>query len=185
MSMPKLTATDVTQEVKSYVNAYLMQRTIAEVTRDKVNTIETEILTECPLMVSDEWSERGRLDGPITDPKHTYLCDKGPELEDYYLETNKRLRDAGIKPDEMPDTHCPALVAEHDLIKIERLLLGAAAVMLKLGIDGKELNQQLMCSGMKQRQKFIDLLVGLVVNMPGYINPLTHKPIEIKLHVAM
>lgn len=148
-----------THEVKSYVRAYLLARTHAQLTRARVNATYREILTECPVYATDT----GR---PILDPGHLYLSDSEAHVRDAYDEADKRLRAAGVKPANMPVDHCPALVAEHLQINIERQLIEAAGRPLGITNDG------LLSLGLDDRQKFIDLVVGLIVNQPDFTSPL-------------
>lgn len=154
-----------TQEVKSYVNAYLMAQIRAETIREKVNVIQRDILSESPLSPG-ELAAKCKHTEPITDPKYIYLCDDQAQLADYFAEASKREREAGLKPDEMPDEHCPALVAEHFQTEVENMLIKAAGK--PLGID--HLYGEL-------RKRFLDLVVRLVVNLPDFRNPLTGQPV--------
>ena len=174
--MEKMTAKDVTQSVKTSVSAYLMARAYAETMRERVDKIESAILVECPLP-NDLEQKRGLAARQITDPNHVYLCTNDDYLQDYFQETDKRLREAGYKPDDMSKDHCPALVAEHLQTETEWILLDCASDMMKMGLDGQELNHRLLCKGMDKRQEFIDLVVGLVVNLPDFKNPLVHNDI--------
>jgi hypothetical protein len=144
------------------VNAYLMARAYAETMRSRVDEVQRAVLAECPLDMDPQWIER-RGDEKITEPSLTYLA-VASGLKDYWAECNKRERELGIKPDDMPDEHCPALVAEHLQVQTEWLLLecGWAAIDVDGSPDGwKRLYGE-------QRKKFIDLLCGLVVNHPKY-----------------
>lgn len=167
-----LTRADVTPAVKAAVKAYLMARARAEVIRAEVDKIERAILAECPLTNGLE-QEHGEPPRKITDPKHVYLCTDEALTSDYYAECNHRERKAGLKPADMPDTHCPALCAEHLVTQAEWAIETAAAVMLGLPFDGRELNGRLLSLGLEARHKFIDLVVGLVVNLPDFKNPVT------------
>lgn len=169
--MGKMTTKDVTLAVKSSVNAYLMARAYAETMRDCVDKIQSDILAECPLS-NDLEQKRGLAARQITDPKQAYLCTNEDWLQDYYQETDKRLREARRKPDDMPINHCPALVAECLQTDTEWILLDCASDMLAMDFDGQELNHRLLCKGLDKRQEFIDLVVGLVVNLPDFKNPL-------------
>jgi len=162
---------DVTQAVKSSVNAYLMARAYAETMRAAVDKIDREILEECPL-TNDLEIRHDRPAGSVTDPKYTYLCENEDLMDDYYQESDKRLRAANLKPSSMPFDHCPALVAEHLQIQTQWLLIESAAEMM--GIENPEnFNNDLLCNGLDTHKKFIDLVVGLVVNLPNFKNPLT------------
>jgi hypothetical protein len=164
--MPKT----IPQSLKSAVSAYLVSRGFAETVREKVDQIDRAILAECPLKLAPRWKERGtNLPELITEPKYTYLCDDSDQLADFYQERHNRQRQQGIKPESMPFEHCPALVAEHNLVKCEHLVIEAAAQML-----GEKLftPQKLICAGLDKYQQFIDLSVRLVVNLPDFKSPL-------------
>lgn len=146
------------------VNAYFMARTYAELMRERVDEVQRAILAECPLNMEPQWIER-RGDEKITDPSLTYLAVESG-LKDYWAECNKQERELGIKPADMPDENCPALVAEHVQRQAEWLLLecGWAAIQ-KDDPDGWKLLYG------DNRKRFIDLLCGLVVNHPKYERP--------------
>ncbi len=156
----------LTPEVKSCVNAYLMERAYAETMRDKVDKIHRDILTQCPIYADVHGHSQ-----QIFESKDLYLCGNDALCQDFYEEADKRLRAAKLKPDDMPASHCPALVAEHLQVKCEWMLIDAAGKPFGITADN------IMCSkdGLGNRQKFIDLVVGLVVNAPGFKNPLTGK----------
>ena len=165
----QLTQKNVTPGVKSAVNSYLLARAYAETMREAVDKIQRQALEEAPLKNGFERFEINK----ITDPKQAYLCTDENQLKDYYAECDSRERQAKLKPPDMPFDHCPALVAEHLQVQTEWLICENAAEMLGLEFEGKELNNRLLCLGLEKRQRFIDLVVGLVVNLPGFKSPLT------------
>lgn len=167
----KLTKKDITQDVKTSVKTYLITRAHAETMRDAVDKVEREILKECPLTNGLD-IKHGRPIMAIVNPKDTYRCTDEDMLQDYYEETGKRLREAGLKPAAMEKDYCPALVAEDIQRTTERLILDSAAEMMGMEFDGKELNHRLLCAGLEKHQKFIDLIVGLVINLPDFKNPI-------------
>lgn len=154
----------VTPEVKSLVNAYLLQRAFAETLREKVDAVYREILTEIPV-----YADTYGRDRQILKSGDLYLCSDDVLCEKIYAEGNKRLRALKLKPDDMPDGYCPALVAEDQQVKVETALIDAAGA--KIGID----SHKLLCAGLKTRQEFIDLVVKLVISLPGFKNPLTGR----------
>lgn len=164
----------VTQAVKSAVNAYLMARAYAEVQRKKVNVIEIEILNSASYYADPELTTRRNAPERITNPKLTYLLKENESIE-YLLDVKQALIKNGydIKPTKGQPEHfynCPALTAEHLQSKTEWILIDAAAEML--GENGN-FRHQLLCAGLDKYREFIDLTVRLVVNMPGFKNPLT------------
>ena len=168
----KLTEESITPGVKSSVNAYLMARARAEVMTEKVDAVYEDILTETPLYADLEM--RGH-DEPfqILKPKDMYLSTDEDFCAEVYAEANKRLREMGLKPDDMPDGHCPALVAQNLQRDCEWLIIDNAAEML--GYDGKELHHKLLCAGLEKYHQFIDLVCKLVVNLPDFENPLKRR----------
>ena len=160
-----MTARDVTPEVKTAVSAYLLARAFAKAKREQVDEVKRAILAECPLTNGAE-QEHGDPPRDITDPDLVYLCTDDDLLADFYAETHKRLLAAGIKPADMPLTHCPALVAESLRIKTAWALIDAGFRMLGEPVEnGRHLYG-------KNRAKFLDLIVGLVVNLPDFKSPL-------------
>lgn len=161
----------IPQDVKSAVSAYLMARTFAEVTREKVDAIHLAILQEAPIYANCD-HEDGH---PILESKDLYLADdQEDEIKDFYKKGDKRLRAAGLKPAEMEEDFCPALVAECLQRDTERLVIHAGAEMVGKP-NGKDFANGLLCLGLEQYQRFVDLTVGMVVNSPGFKSPLTGK----------
>lgn len=152
--------TVVTHEVKALVSAYLLARAYAELTRERVNTIYREILTQCPVYAD-------RTGDQIFSPDKLYLCSDDALVRDARDEANKRERASGIKPADMPDDYCPALVAESLLSDVESCLIDASGAAF--GIT----NKKVLCArdGLAKRQKWIDLVVGLVVRQPDFRGP--------------
>jgi hypothetical protein len=156
----------ITPEVKSYVNAYLMARAFAETMRAKVDAIHREILTQCPIYADVHGHTQ-----QIFESKDLYLCSNDALCQEFYEEADKRLRSAKLKPDDMPVTHCPALVAEYLQTKCEWALIETAGKPFGITNNGLLASKD----GLKNRQQFIDLTVRLIVSTPGFKNPLTGK----------
>ena len=177
-----MTAKDITPEVKSAVNTYLLARAYAEVQREKVDAIERRILQSEVWHEATEWSQMLHTEQRrITEPKDTFLL-SDQDSKRYLLMVRAELEKAGYEIESTPGSEphsyfCPALTAEHEQTKAEWLILGHAAKMMKMGFDGQELNSRLLCmkNGLEQREQFIDLVVKLVVNAPDFKNPLV-KP---------
>jgi len=163
----------VTQAVKSSVNAYLMARAYAETMREKVDEVYKETLDIFPLYTDLE-RRGGDKTQRIYNPGRMYLSKDDETCKDVYADVNFQLRKKGIKPDSMPDGHCPALTAEHIVVKTKHLLIDSMAEMLG---EDDDFQHKLLCAGLDKYQEFIDLAVRLVVNMPGFKNPLTKEEI--------
>lgn len=168
-----ITKSNITPALKTIVNAVLIAKASAKLMRSEVDKIQRAVLQECPLNLADEWKARGRADRPlkITEPKDTYLSNDA-EFADYSAECSKRERAAGLKPESMPEDHCPALVAEDIERQAVALLIDEAAASLGLDMSGADLRQKLFCLGLDQYNRFVDLVIGLVVNSPDFKNPL-------------
>jgi hypothetical protein len=172
-----LSPADVTPAVKSAASAVLMARAYAQSMRKQVNAIETAILAECPLFVADIKSDAPTPER-ITDPAYVWMTDlDSPQYHEHLAETNRRLRAAGLKPDDMADAHCPALIAESIQRDAVHILIHAAAEMMDTG-SGNDFCHKLLCSGMPKYCYFVDLLCKLVVNLPDFRNPLTGKTVR-------
>ena len=158
----------LTPGVKSAVRAYLMARAYAETMREKVDEVYREILTECPVY-ADQFGHTEQ----ILNSKDLYLCSDDTLCQDAFEIANHRLRAVGLKPDNMPDSHCPALVAENIQMEAEQLVIDNMAEAL--GQEGKkpgDFRHRLICSGLDKYHQFIDLACKLVINAPGFEPPL-------------
>ena len=154
-----------TPTVKKLVASWLLAKTHAEIMREKVDNVYREILEEIPLYDDKDFgSERTRGSGDrITDQKHFYLSSDESSVQKCWDEADKRLRDIGLKPESMPAEYCPALVSEHEVLKIEWLLLETTAT--PIGISWKSLYGE-------KREKWLNLVVGAIVILPDFTNPL-------------
>ena len=129
---------------------YCALKVMAENIRAEVDKVQRRLLLEeCPLFKDLDGG------GRIIDPKDYWLCQDEAACKAYYAAQNRELRAAGIKPDEMDDKKCPALVAEHDVIKARRAIVDALAPLV--AIDPQRLY------GEKEEQ-FFELALGLILN---------------------
>lgn len=159
-----LKPSDVTTELIMAVYTYVGKRAIAETMRAEVDKVTTQLLTDIEL-----YSEGNnyRSSKRIFNPSDTWLCRDDEVMETFYTEIDNRLKEVGLKPDDMERDFCPALVAEHEQIKAEWQMLTEVAKMLELDMTGNDLNNQLLCQkdGLNKRREFIDMTVGLVLNL--------------------
>jgi len=164
-----LTRNDVTQELIDLVTEYLARRVIAEVTRQEVDAVQRDVLQDIVVMSTAREHPHGRSlpSKRITDPDLTYLCRDESAMTTYYQAIDTKLREAGIKPDDMELDYCPALVAECNQVEAEWAILDEAAKMLDIHTGKGELNSGLLCckNGLETRQEFIDLTVSLVLSL--------------------
>lgn len=174
----KLTQEDVSPGLRSSVNAYLMARARAEVIGERVEAVYKEVLEIHPLYADLEAERKGNGEPKrIFESKMMYLSTDEETVKEVYAEANATLLDRGIKPPNMPEDHCPACVAEVLQTKAEHLIIENAAEMLKVGIDAEQFRHKLLCLGLDEYRRFINLCVGLVVNLPDYKNPITGEVI--------
>ncbi len=165
----------ITNAVKSAVNAYLMARTLAECEREKVDALAHEILKTGIYHADLKFVKRGiSTNERITDPDKAWMLE-AEEHHDYLIDLRKAMQDAGYTIKSIPGEpeysyNCPALTAESMQRDAEHLIIDAMAEMLG---ESKELGHNLICAGLDKYHQFIGLAVKMVVNMPGFKNPLT------------
>lgn len=160
----------ITPEVKAAVNAVLVATTYAQTVRAEVDKIERGVLEECPLHFSKKIRREAGDEKVITEPSRAWMGDEA-EFLDFCQESSKRERAAGIKPPEMPDEHCPALVAECIVRDAEHLLIECTASMLGVDDSPADFINRLLCQGMETYRKFIDLAIRMVVASPDFKKP--------------
>jgi len=152
----------------------------AQVWRERIDTMERDILKRedgSPMFrTAEEHLKHGHKEEWITDPKWAWLMSKD-DFDEYYAECQFRIKNNGWQIAGECEGHCPALVAEHLQTQAEWALILAAEEFFP-GVT----NDKLLCGtqdtlGLECRQKYLDLLVKLVVNAPGYRNPLTKQAV--------
>jgi hypothetical protein len=159
----KLTPADITPAVKHAVRAYLLARAHAELQREKMEAVDRELLAAREWHTAAEWLKgRGgdRLTPTITDPDRIYLMDDSEAVE-YYALRQARVDAMGL---DLPPDCCPALMAEELERKAARLVVETSAEMV--GEDEKFI-ERLYCR-LVHTNRWVDLIVGLVVNLPDF-----------------
>lgn len=168
--MRKLTQQDITPEIKQAVSAYLMARVYAETMRAEVDKIETAVLEESEYLVKPEWCKRyGEKKIRVLKPSDSYLMEES-DYKDFWAESVKRMKAAGLdrhlpKGETMEAGYCPALVAEELQRVAARLIVEVAEPLTGVSVD------KITCH-LDLYRKYVDLWVGLVVNLPDFENPL-------------
>jgi len=162
--------------VISAVNAYLMARAYAETMKEAVDAVYLEVLTDLPLYTDKAPGRRGGTARQILTQGDMYLSSNEAGIEQTYSEVNHILRERGIKPDDMPDGHCPYLTADHLQTQAEWLVIDCGAEWLEIE-NHKDFRHKLLCNGLDKYHQFTDLIVKMVVSQPGYKNPLTGKAV--------
>lgn len=164
----------ITQGLKSAVNAYLMARTLAECEREKIDRLALKILETTTYRTAPDLIEKRHASERITDPGKAWMM-KTEEHHDYLIALRNALQKAGYKiksnqGDPAYSYCCPALVAESLQKDTEHLIVDTVAEMIG---ESKDFGHNLICLGLDKYYQFIDLAVRMVVNAPGFKNPLT------------
>jgi len=120
----------------------------AAVLREAVDKIKKVILAEMQLKDED-----GNI---VLNPDASWTIEPEEDLLLFHSKLQKCVRQQIQGANELPDDHCPALVAESDLRDAENDLLRAICPFV--GADPK----QVMVAKSELRQKFIDLTLKLV-----------------------
>jgi hypothetical protein len=151
-------------DLQSGVSAVLLARCYAEAMREQVDAVYTDLLTNQYEFYSrrEEWAGERRR---ITENKHTYLL-TDDDYKELALQVDFELREKGIKPESMQFEYCPALVAEDIQRTAERTLFEIAE-------DFTKIKPNQVALSLERYRKYLDLLLGLGVNLPGFKNPLT------------
>ena len=130
-------------------------REAAKKERARVDAYARALLAEKVYMVRKEFREGRRAgDARITEPNRAYLMDDREFLE-FDAKMQAFHRADGYT---QPDGHCPALIAERICTETEWALIEEAG--RHFGIT----NDDLLCSGLETRAKFINLVVGMADN---------------------
>jgi len=150
----KLQAARVAKALTPHVNTLLLATTLAKMERERVDKIERRVLADM---------------GLNCEPKHVYqLADSTTNV--YYARLNAIHLANGFA--DAAKGHCPACCAEHLQVQAEWSLIEAAREFWP-----DTTNDRLLCGvkglgGLETRRKYLDLLIGLCVNAPGYRKPL-------------
>lgn len=153
--MKNVDALTLVKAVRKHVDELLVATAVAQVERERVDAIQRKVLAE------NQYSDGSVR---ITEPRDSWHMDD-ESSKAYYAELNAIHLAAGFE--RAADGYCPALCAEQRQIECEWALIGAAHKYT--GIT----NNQLLCGtdekcGLEFRKEYLDLLIGLVVNSPGY-----------------
>ena len=166
MNQAKL-AREMARGLVPQVNTYIMARAVAEVERETCDAIQRKILAEKEYFVAERF-RRLKTPDRVTEPKLAYLMGDADAAE-YYAALDAAYKATGYA---LEPGNCPALMAEYVQTQAEWALIEAAQEWFP-DID----NNKLLCgtggkgNGLETRQEYIDLLVKLVVNFPGYEAP--------------
>ena len=174
MEATKENAAKVAEALKTFVDVVLVATAYARTQREKCDFIQRRVLSEGVYSYANKY--RAERFGRITDPRFAWMM---PDFDfaNYWSRVDAEYRRAGMKIERPGE--CPALVGETLQIDAENALIGAAATFLP-----NMTNDRLLCGregedGLSLRRRWLDLLIGLVVNVPGgYVSPLKRTAAE-------
>lgn len=149
-----------TPEIQDAVSAYLLARAAAEVLRPKVDAVFEEVLARIPVYATRDDKHR------VLNHNELYLVGDDAACMNIYKQVDTRCKQSGIKPVDMPEEICPALVAETRQREAETLIVEVAGK--PLDIDKHKLTQR---GHLDDYFKFIDLVVKLTLATPDYVPP--------------
>lgn len=144
----------VAKALQSNVNTLLLATAYAQLERERVDKIQRRVLADMGLN--------------CTPDKVYQLADSS--AKPYYDRLNEIHLAAGFE--RAAEGCCPALCAETLQLEAEWALIEAAQEFFPDVTNDKLLCGTKELHGLECRQKYIDLLIGLVVNAPGYRSPL-------------
>jgi hypothetical protein len=156
MEATKKNADKVYKAIRGNVETLLIAKAFAMAERERVDAIERQVLAE-QLYYAD--GER------VTDPKKSYRMDE-TTFAAYYAKVQAIHVKNGYA--DAANGYCPALVAEDLQRKAEHALIE----QVREFFPNVTVNSLLCCAnGLERYKKFIDLLIGLVVNHPTFKAP--------------
>lgn len=162
----KAKARKLADAVRPFVDTLLLATATAELERERVDKIQRKVLAES-VYVGATRDDSGAT-FRVTEPKDSWQMTTADSAK--YLSTLDAIHLAeGFA--KAADGYCPALTAENLKLKAEWALITAAEPFFDIT------NGQLVSAGKGKRAKYLELLIGLVVNMPGYRSPLKGKAI--------
>ncbi len=149
-------------QLHNAVNTYLMAKAYVQTWRERVDPIQRDTLKLIGAVYADKHS---RKTGPITDPKDSWLMSDEQHRE-WCDELDHEYRSRGWLTDADARGVCPAL-------KVEELERQAARAVLMLAAQYVEALEPdgLICSGMKNYRKGLEIVCGLIVNHSTYRKP--------------
>jgi len=165
--------TTITPAVKASVTAYLLARTYAEVEKDRTDKICRDILTTAPYYSEGRFGDPARR---IINPDEAWRLSE-VDHTDYLLYERHKLEEVGYKINDPPGTSYkhPALTARSLQRDAELLIITTTLEMLGKDINPKEFSNSLLSDpkghGLERRQKWIDLVVKMVLALPDYTPP--------------
>lgn len=168
MEATKEKAAHVAKELTHGVNVVLLAMTHAQLERERVDVIERNVLSEQIYhghhRTRNDQGRTGSNQFRVIEPRDSWLMDD-QSAGAYHARLDGIHVAAGFE--KAKDGYCPALRAESLETEAENALIAEAEQFFP-GVT----NNGLICDprgkGMERRKKYLDLIIGLVVNAPGY-----------------
>jgi len=148
------------------VNTFLLAKAYAQAERAVIDKMQRDILNGSEFHIKAEY-RRANEPSRITDPKLAYLMSDS-KFAVYHAECQRRIIAMGY---DVPQDHCPALIAERLQTEAEHAVIEASAPLtgLKDGVHA------LLCNGLDKYHQYVDLCVKMVMSLPGYVAPKLQK----------
>lgn len=145
------------------VNAVLLAQAVADVERERVDKIQRRLLSEAVYMgARPSFAVPDGAPFRVTEPKYSWLMED-EDAARYYAALDAAYAAAGY---ELEPGYCPALMAENAQCQAENAMIVAAGKWFPEFVD--EGTPRVYG---EKRDKLVELLIGLVVNAPGYVAP--------------
>lgn len=129
--------------------ALLLSRAFAQCERERVDAYIRPVFDRFEFW-NDLEAKHGMERKRITEPKDLYLSEDEEQAKEFYAACDKAHREHGFTG---PEGHCPALTAEHNVIKAEWALMRCGHSLTGLGEEPNLYGEN--------RKKYLDLLVSI------------------------
>ncbi len=144
----------VTKDMKEAAVALIACKAFEKTIRPIVEGYQRDILNRHQWHISSEWVDKGLNDEIILDPERAYeLNDEDAAV--YYAELEIEREKSGLYVKE--SGYCPLLVAKHEIIEAENILIETFASQTGINCD--------MIYNLETRREYIDLCLGLVMSI--------------------
>lgn len=159
----------MSKALRPYVDTVLLSMAHSQLWREQVDAMERDILTADTYYTDPRWVKKDAEPERITDPKQAYLL-RDEDFATYYAECQRRIKAAGWPVTR--DGNCPALEAESLQMEAEHALIEAAREWFPNASLERLTQGTANKNGLETLKEYLDLLIKLVVNAPGYVSPL-------------
>ena len=146
----------LTPAIIQLVQEMIMLQAKAEVLEEKKAAIGARILQEIPTFDELDLGGKRECGERILDWDRAWMTDDA-QAAVLFARMNLEMRAAGLKPADMADDMCPALVAKYDLTKARSKLVEATAPLF-----GQDPEQVIMAPDGAMK-KWVDLIAQLAV----------------------